>query len=39
VKDEYDAKPTEFSQNDESPNILSWEYYREVMGFEKGSRT
>lgn len=37
VKDEY-AMPTEFSQNDESPNILSWEYYREVMGFEKGAR-
>jgi phenylpropionate dioxygenase-like ring-hydroxylating dioxygenase large terminal subunit len=39
VKDEYDAAPSEFSQNDESPNILSWEYYREVMGFEKASRT
>jgi anthranilate 1,2-dioxygenase large subunit len=37
VKDEY-AMPVEFSQNDEAPNILSWEYYREVMGFEKGSR-
>jgi anthranilate 1,2-dioxygenase large subunit len=37
VKDEY-AMPTDFSQNDESPNILSWEYYREVMGFEKESR-
>jgi phenylpropionate dioxygenase-like ring-hydroxylating dioxygenase large terminal subunit len=37
VKDEY-AMPTEFSQNDESPNILSWEYYREVMGFEKASK-
>jgi phenylpropionate dioxygenase-like ring-hydroxylating dioxygenase large terminal subunit len=34
VKDEY-AMPTEFSQNDESVNILSWEYYRRVMGFEK----
>jgi phenylpropionate dioxygenase-like ring-hydroxylating dioxygenase large terminal subunit len=37
VTDEY-AMPVSFSQNDESPNILSWEYYREVMGFEKGSR-
>jgi phenylpropionate dioxygenase-like ring-hydroxylating dioxygenase large terminal subunit len=27
--------PTRFSQNDESPNILSWEYYREIMGFER----
>jgi len=34
VKDEY-AMPTDFSQNDESVNILSWEYYREVMGFAK----
>jgi phenylpropionate dioxygenase-like ring-hydroxylating dioxygenase large terminal subunit len=37
VKDEY-AMPVEFSQNDESPNILSWEYYREVMGFDKAAR-
>jgi len=34
VKDRYEI-PTEFSQNDESPNILSWEYYRKVMGFKK----
>ena len=34
VKDEY-AMPREFSQNDEAVNILSWEYYRRVMGFEK----
>ena len=34
VKDEY-AMPTDFGQNDESVNILSWEYYREVMGFAK----
>ena len=34
VKDEY-AMPREFSQNDEAVNILSWEYYRQVMGFEK----
>ncbi len=34
VRDEY-AMPVEFSQNDESVNILSWEYYRKVMGFAK----
>lgn len=34
VKDEY-AMPVDFGQNDESVNILSWEYYRNVMGFEK----
>jgi phenylpropionate dioxygenase-like ring-hydroxylating dioxygenase large terminal subunit len=34
VKDEY-AMPSDFSQNDESVNILSWEYYRRVMGFAK----
>jgi phenylpropionate dioxygenase-like ring-hydroxylating dioxygenase large terminal subunit len=34
VKDEF-AMPVDFSQNDESVNILSWEYYRRVMGFEK----
>jgi len=38
VRDEYEM-PTEFSQNDESPNILSWEYYRKVMGFEKEARS
>lgn len=34
VRDLY-AMPTEYSQNDESVNILSWEYYRKVMGFRK----
>lgn len=34
VKDEY-SMPADFSQNDESVNILSWEYYRSVMEFEK----
>lgn len=34
VKNLYEM-PTDFSQNDESPNILSWEYYRKVMGFRK----
>ncbi len=34
VKDEY-AMPVNFNQNDEAPNILSWEYYRKVMDFEK----
>ncbi len=38
VKDEYEM-PTEFSQNDESANILSWEHYRKIMGFEKETRT
>lgn len=37
VKSEYEI-PTEFSQNDESANIPSWEYYREVMGFEREAR-
>lgn len=34
VRGPYDI-PTEFGQNDESANIPSWEYYRQVMGFEK----
>lgn len=32
VRDRYQM-PTEYSQNDESVNILSWEHYRKVMGF------
>jgi phenylpropionate dioxygenase-like ring-hydroxylating dioxygenase large terminal subunit len=38
VSDLYEI-PTEFSQNDESANILSWEYYRKVMGFKKEERS
>ena len=34
MKGQYEI-PTEFSQNDESANIPSWEYYRKIMGFEK----
>ncbi|MDH2235040.1 aromatic ring-hydroxylating dioxygenase subunit alpha [Pigmentiphaga sp. GD03639] len=37
VTDPYEL-PRDFNQNDESPNVLSWEYYRKVMGFEKEAR-
>ena len=35
VTDEY-VIPTEFGQNDESSNLPGWEYYRKVMGYDKG---
>jgi anthranilate 1,2-dioxygenase large subunit len=28
----------EFSQNDEASNLIKWEYYRSVMGFEREAR-
>lgn len=34
IKDRHTI-PETFSQNDESANIPSWEYYRKVMGFRK----
>lgn len=34
VVDDYTV-PSEFDQNDEAVNILSWEHYRHVMGFSK----
>lgn len=32
---ELNTVPTQFLQNDESPNIPRWEHYRRIMGFRK----
>jgi hypothetical protein len=29
--------PTEMTQNDETGQLPRWEYYREIMGFERGN--